>query len=380
MPIAAQQLLALFAANSVEAFVDAAFLVLQGAVRCDFVSALSRSAGHGLLKERDSRGRTYGPDFMRRYVELTPALPLALANRGVKVLPTRATLPHCDEELQRTPFYREIMRPQGWRHAVALCFWGDPPADSPVFVTSVYRGEGQSDFSAHDVAKLESMYPFLDCSVNRLHEREISDAMQDALADTVRNEARGFAILNRNFVVVQANPVARQLCAAWVDDTSAACGESGSRGWDVPPAIATECRELYRQWQSMVHADPDRTDQRRERRVLHPRVPGLTAGITMLCPNAGGLGEPSFVIELERYVHGVALGTADRSAPVLQKMTASERAVALILADGFSNQEIADRLGKTIYAVKFLLHRIYQKTGVPNRSALVAVLRSQGTA
>ena len=60
-------------------------------------------------------------------------------------------------------------------------------------------------------------------------------------------------------------------------------------------------------------------------------------------------------------------------------MTASERAVALILADGFSNQEIADRLGKTIYAVKFLLHRIYQKTGVPNRSALVAVLRSQGT-
>jgi len=49
----------------------------------------------------------------------------------------------------------------------------------------------------------------------------------------------------------------------------------------------------------------------------------------------------------------------------------------MVLADGLSNQEIADQLGKTISAVKFLLHRIYQKTGVPNRAALVAVLRSR---
>ena len=52
-------------------------------------------------------------------------------------------------------------------------------------------------------------------------------------------------------------------------------------------------------------------------------------------------------------------------------------AVALALADGLSNQDIADRLGKTVDAVKFMLHRIYQKTGLPNRAALVAVLRSR---
>jgi DNA-binding CsgD family transcriptional regulator len=60
-------------------------------------------------------------------------------------------------------------------------------------------------------------------------------------------------------------------------------------------------------------------------------------------------------------------------------MTAAERAVAMVLADGLSNQEIADRLGKTVHAVKFLLHRIYQKTGIPGRAALVAVLRSRLT-
>ena len=64
---------------------------------------------------------------------------------------------------------------------------------------------------------------------------------------------------------------------------------------------------------------------------------------------------------------------------MLEKLTESESAVAMVLADGFSNQEIADRLGKTVDAVKFLLHRIYQKTGIPSRAALVAVLRAGPT-
>jgi DNA-binding CsgD family transcriptional regulator len=97
----------------------------------------------------------------------------------------------------------------------------------------------------------------------------------------------------------------------------------------------------------------------------------------MICPNASGLAEPTFLLEFDRRVHGLTLEMPDRSGPVLQKLTASERAVALVVADGFANQEVADRLGKSVHAVKFLLHRIYQKTGVPSRGALVAALRSR---
>ena len=97
----------------------------------------------------------------------------------------------------------------------------------------------------------------------------------------------------------------------------------------------------------------------------------------MICPNTADLAEPMFVLELDRRIHGVTLDTPDRAVPILQRMTASERAVAMVLADGFSNQEIADQLEKTVDAVKFLLHRIYQKTGIPSRAALVAVLRAR---
>jgi DNA-binding CsgD family transcriptional regulator len=367
-------LLALFAARDLEALIDTAFDVLRAAVVCDFASAFYVSTGNALLKERDSRGREYGPAFMRRYVELTPALPTAIANPGIKLLDTRTLLPRSRSALRRSAFYREIMQPQGWRHAVALCFWSDPPAEAPVFVTSAYRSERQRDFSREDIASLERVHPFLDCAVNRLHERESAKTVRDGMAMAVRDGSRGLAILDANLFLVQANPVACELCAAWMDDCTGTHAGRANLGWILPPVLQAACLELYREWQSLLRLDPDATGNSRSRQVLHPRVPGLTASITMVCPNAG-LAEPTFVLEFDRRVHGVVLATPDRSLPVLQKMTPAERAVAMVLADGFSNQEIADQLGKTVDAVKFLLHRIYHKTGIPSRAALVAVMR-----
>jgi DNA-binding CsgD family transcriptional regulator len=84
------------------------------------------------------------------------------------------------------------------------------------------------------------------------------------------------------------------------------------------------------------------------------------------------LAGPSFVVELDRRIDA-----EEPFVPVLQKLTTAERAVAVVVADGLSNQEISERLGKSVEAVKFLLHRIFQKTGVSSRAALVAALRSR---
>lgn len=241
--IVPEQLLALFAAKNLDALIDTAFDVLRAAVVCDFASAFYRSAGNGLLKERDSRGRESGPAFMRRYVELTPALPAAMTNRGIKVLHTRTTLPRSAAELHRTAFYREVMQPQGWRHAIALCFWGDPPAEAPVFVASVNRSEGQRDFSEQDIASLERIYPFIDCAVNRMHEREAATTVRDGIAMAMRDGTPGFAILDRHLLLVHANSVGRQPCAAWVDDAVVTDTESSSPAWRLPPVLQAACRD-----------------------------------------------------------------------------------------------------------------------------------------
>ena len=343
--------------------IDAAFPVAASVVRCDFVSAFYRSTGpDGLLNERDSLGRTSGRDFMQRFTELTPALPLAIAHPGIRLLTTRGVLPASSRILRRTPFYREIMRPQGWRHGVSLCFWGEPRAESPIFVLSVYRRDERRDFGARDLAKLERMYPFFDFAVNRVCEWEARQMLQDGMAITTHTGPHGFAILDGSLKLLQANDEGHELCAAW-DDAPATSGHTVITR-RLPRDIARECRALHQDWRRRVRAGVGASGLRR--RIAHPRYPGLMASITMIAPSTEGLSEPTFVLEFDRIREGDG---------VLQKLTTAERAVAIVIAGGFNNQEIAERLGKTVYAVKFLLHRIYEKTGVTNRAALVAMLR-----
>ena len=96
----------------------------------------------------------------------------------------------------------------------------------------------------------------------------------------------------------------------------------------------------------------------------------------MVCPRTSGLAEPNFVVELDRRPFNAAPDIRDRSIPMLQDMTPAERDVAIVLASGLSNQEIADQLGKSIHAVTFLLHGIYKKSGFGSRAALIAALLS----
>ena len=58
-----------------------------------------------------------------------------------------------------------------------------------------------------------------------------------------------------------------------------------------------------------------------------------------------------------------------------------ERQIATLLANGCSNQEIANRLGLRLQTVKNHLSRIYRKLGVPNRVqlAVLVVNESQTT-
>ena len=55
----------------------------------------------------------------------------------------------------------------------------------------------------------------------------------------------------------------------------------------------------------------------------------------------------------------------------LAKLTARERDVALLVTEGISNQDIADRLGRCVGTVKAELHAAYMKLGVTSRAQLL---------
>ena len=102
----ASKCIALFAATDLEGVIEATFRLLRSAIACDFVGVLYRRPGTGLIRERDSRGRSYTPAFTARHAALNPAIPLALANPGIRLVTSRSALPSSIRALRRTAFYQ----------------------------------------------------------------------------------------------------------------------------------------------------------------------------------------------------------------------------------------------------------------------------------
>lgn len=63
------------------------------------------------------------------------------------------------------------------------------------------------------------------------------------------------------------------------------------------------------------------------------------------------------------------------NAPQLAGLSPAERVVAMQVAQGLSNKEIAHALGKSECTVKNQVSTILKKLGVPSRGRLIALLR-----
>jgi DNA-binding NarL/FixJ family response regulator len=69
-----------------------------------------------------------------------------------------------------------------------------------------------------------------------------------------------------------------------------------------------------------------------------------------------------------------------QAASIQQVLTSREREVMFLIAKGLCNKEVARQLQLSEGTVKLHLHRIYCKTGVNTKPALVALALSIGAA
>jgi DNA-binding CsgD family transcriptional regulator len=364
--ISAADLLGLYSATTLGVFLDRVHRTLSKSMQCAYVSAFYKRSGEGFLEERDSRGRVWGGRFMRRYAELTPAVRIVSSNPGITLLSTRDALRVPDGELRSSPLYLEIMRRQGWRHGAVLCFWTDPPGTFPFFVLTFYRTEAESDFSDQELACLEQVHAYLAPAVSRFHQVSAHHSIEEGMTVALRHVPAGLVMLDWQLQLVRSNLAGRRSCVEWIRSTEPSRFD-GATALQIPSDLLAACRRLRAAAITTLRKKP---------RALPPRGRAtlvsnseLTATVTMVCA-ASELAEPGFVIEFER-----TRSRHTRKDPgPLTRLTSSERQVAVAVAKGRSNGETAEQLGKTIHAVKFLLHRAYAKLGISNRVQLSVLI------
>jgi DNA-binding NarL/FixJ family response regulator len=93
----------------------------------------------------------------------------------------------------------------------------------------------------------------------------------------------------------------------------------------------------------------------------------LKEGITVDFEASRELGQPFVVVRLANVLP---------PSSSLASLSVRECEVAERIAEGLSNKQIALRLRITLSTVKDHVHRILQKTGLPNRAAVAVALRT----
>ena len=368
-------LIALQAAITDDALIKAIIALLKRATPCDFVGVFLRLTSHayGAVPFRfiDSRGRDFGPQLLEGvFFREHPAMPILLANPGIKFINTRETLPP-DEILHASRFYREAMQVLGFRHAIGMYFWDDPP-QMPEAVFSPCRDEGQPDFTDKDVAVLDRLYPHIDAALRRIRGIDKERAVRDELHGLI-DRARAACVLHWDLTVAETNRAARELCAQW--NFGAASARLKPPPFRLPAPLRDACTELKERWSVSLQHHSAAEGAEKRRTVRHPERPLLRAHVSLHVHHTAPLGKPALLIEFEppRIARRPPSGMDQKL--VLRNFTLWERDLIRLICEGKSNQEIASETGKALGSVKNALSALFGKAGVRSRSALTARIR-----
>jgi len=136
-----------------------------------------------------------------------------------------------------------------------------------------------------------------------------------------------------------------------------------SLGVDIDPTTLGQLRAMVRQLQA---ANSDGTSLAEV--VKLARDVQLESGITVDFEATPDLGQPLVVVRVP--------SEPRQPGASLMALTRREREVAVLIADGLSNKQIARRLRITLGTVKHYVHQILEKTGLPGRVAIATEARA----
>ncbi len=259
---------------------------------------------------------------------------LARAPRPVEILSQTY-----DGDVERSPLYRHVLAPQGFEHALRAMLvcdgacWG---------FFSLLRRSGQPDFTQRDADIAEAIAPELARALRRA-------ILSEGDATALSLEDPGVIVLDETLAVIASNPAAEH----WLGQLDVTHGNlppflhavatialGGRDGSPAPAPPRLRVRSRAGDW---LHVHATALDGERGRTVAIVIEPARREQLTPVIAHAYGL-------------------------------TAREREVAQLVADGASTAEIAELLFIAPYTVKDHLKAVFDKVGVRNRRDLARAL------
>ena len=267
--------------------------------------------------------------------------------------------------------HADFVRRWRWRFGVALAFWNRAQLEGLVLL---HREDCDGDYTASELERLRQLHPHLEKALCRVITRRRQEAQKMALASILKPLPLPLILCDWRLRILCESAEGLAARSAWQlgEDAARLLNPLPKRG--LPPELADFCRARITAWEE---AGPRQRAllEKQEFQLRHPDRPQLRASLRMLRQAGFAMTKPLFLLRLE------TLHTDDEQRQicpvnfaVFTQLSAAERELALLVCNGYGNEAIARRLGKSVYTIKAQLHSIFEKLHVKSRSQLIPLL------
>ena len=264
------------------------------------------------------------------------------------------------EALEATRFYQEVMIPGNIRHIAGLLFWENQHFFSHI---GIARSAERGPFTAVERMQIEEMYPYFQAALIRVKSIDHLKFVTILLSEALNHPSDGLVLLDFRQAVIFHNDAAEKACRLWRSGPDAAA-RNRQRGeiFRLPDDMQSTASRLIQQF---LEADTQTTgDGLFVKHMRHPDLIGLAARMHVIMPRKHSAA-PYVRIELSRVLAG------KESVPVF-KLSQAEQRVAMLVATGLRNEEVAAQLSLSVHTVRSHLRQVFEKLGVSHRGQLAA--------
>jgi DNA-binding CsgD family transcriptional regulator len=363
-------LLQLHGAQEMKEFWEAAKQVLHAALPVHFICMCLRPFAFMPSTVFRERAPFASEEEFQRFQEVNPVQAHLVVRPGTTLV--RISDIVSEHDLLASEFYRRFMQPHDDRYFACLNFWHGSLFQGLI---GLHRTAAQRDFTEAELALLAQLHPHFNTALQRILSLHRERAVRLSLEKLLGNLPIATVLLDWDLRVTSRNHSAVELCALWNLGPERAAQEKYRDEFRLPAPVLAYCENFKATWTPCNHRACPLTSPAGVY-VPHPDLPGLRASVNLLQLDAAPLSMPMFLIRLEDNRAAAPLnGHQPTTLSLLTRLTPRERDVAQLVGQGWSNDEVAQRLRKSVLTVKRQLRSIYQKLNVAGRGRLTALLR-----
>ena len=227
----------------------------------------------------------------------------------------------------------------------------------------------QAQVSGDERAFLEELYPMVEASLRRLRAVESAQFKRFAYENYLQRLPLALMFVDADGELLFSTPAAEKHCGRW---NRGLAGRSAATPGMLPERIG----ELVERAGGEPHTARGRAAHGGGMKLPHPCIAGLAVKIEVYRQASALQSRPWYVLTFvdDHAAETDATGPSQATLLALQQLSPSERRVALLVAKGLRNEEVAEHLCRSQRTIEFQLNSIYRKLSLSSRTQLVRSL------